>query len=309
MARTGLVAVCFGLVLPALAESPPAPAPHEAPAVLRADCALVLIPVHVTTAGGRSVTNLTRGDFRVSEDNIDQSIRHFSHDDAPVSVGLLFDMSGSMRNKMQKAMEATAAFFKASNPDDEFFLVNIHDRAKLTVPFTSDSGEIYDRIARARPYGRTALLDAIYLSLAEMKQARNSRKAFVIVSDGGDNSSRHRAREIKSILLESDVQVYAIGIFEPDEAARKTREERDGPELLSELAEESGGRHYPVDNLNDLPAVTAQLATDLHDEYLLGFSSTNVLRDGKYRKVRVRLTQGAPEFRVSYRRGYYAPTE
>ena len=307
MTETRFVTACFGLLFSVFAELP-AVAPGEPHTVLRADCALVLIPVHVTTAEGRSVTDLTRNDFRVSEDNIEQSIRHFSHDDAPVSIGLLFDISGSMRTKIQKSLEAAAAFFKTSNEGDEFFLVEFNDRAKLSVPFTRDSGELYQRIARAKPFGRTSLLDAIHLSLKEMKNAQNSRKALVIVSDGGDNCSRHKVREIKSTLLESDVQVYAIGIFDRDESARKTREEKEGPELLSTLAEQSGGRHYPVDNLNDLPPVSTQLGIDLHDEYLLGFSSSNAERDGKYRKVRVSLTSGA-ELRIFHRRGYYAPTE
>ena len=146
------------------------------------------------------------------------------------------------------------------------------------------------------------------MALREMKNAKNPRKAIVIVSDGGDNCSRHKVREIKSTLLESDVQVYAIGIFDRDESARKTREEKEGPELLSALAGQSGGRHYPVDNLNGLPSVSTQLGIDLRDEYLLGFSSSNAERDGKYRKVRVSLTSGA-ELRIFHRRGYYAPTE
>jgi Ca-activated chloride channel family protein len=306
MARVRVLIACCVLAFSVCAESPDRPA--ESRPVLRADCDLVLIPVHVTTTVGRSVTTLRRTDFRLSDDNVEQAIQQFSHEDAPVSIGLLFDTSGSMRTKMQKASEAAAAFFKTSNRGDEFFLVEFNNRARLTVPFTSDQEELYQEIVHARTGGRTALLDAIYVSVKQMKNARNSRKALVIVSDGGDNWSRHKVREVRNDLLESDIQVYAIGIFDRDESARKTREEKEGPELLSELAEQSGGRHYPVDNLNDLPAVSTQLGIDLHDEYLLGFSSSNPSRDGKYHKVRVNLTTTG-EFRIYHRRGYYAPSE
>ncbi len=132
-------------------------------------------------------------------------------EDAPLSIGLLFDISGSMRNKIKKATEAAAAFFKTSNPQDEFFLIEFSDRPKLTVPFTSDSDEVYDRIAHTKPFGRTSLLDAIHMAMGEMKHAQNTRKALVIVSDGGDNRSRHTEREIKNAMLESDLRGLCDG--------------------------------------------------------------------------------------------------
>ncbi len=187
------------------------------------------IPVHVTTPLGATVTNLARENFQLFEENAPQTITLFANDDAPMSIGLLFDASGSMKNKKQKVSEAAASFFKTANSEDEFFLVEFNDWAKLVVPFTSDVDELYSRIARVSPFGRTALLDGIHVGLQHMKKARNLRKALVILSDGGDNWSRHNLREVKNALIESDVQVYAMGIFDADSAIHHTREERDGP--------------------------------------------------------------------------------
>ena len=276
---------------------------------IRVDSALVLVPAQVTNTFGAPVTHLQKEDFQVFEDGIEQPITNFSFEDAPLSIGLLFDNSGSMRNKMKKATEAAAAFFKTANPQDEFFLVEFSDRPKLTVPFTSDPDEVYDRIAHTKPFGRTSLLDAIHMAMGEMKHARNTRKALVIVSDGGDNRSRHTAREVKNAMLESDLQVYAMGIFDPDDAPKHSLEEQNGPKLLEELADESGGREYPVTNLNDLPSISARIGDQLRNQYLLGYTPINSERDGKYRIIKVRVTPQAevPDLRVYYRRGYYSP--
>jgi VWFA-related protein len=276
---------------------------------LRADSSLVLIPTHVTEVSGSSVTNLRKENFRIFEDQVEQTVSYFTRDDAPVSVGLLFDVSGSMRNKMHTACEAVASFFTTSNREDEFFLIEFGERAKLVAPFTGDSGELYDIIAHTKPWGRTALLDAVHLGLKHMAQARNPRKAIVIISDGGDNRSRHSVREIKNAVLESDVQVYAMGIFDREEAANAPGEERNGPRLLDELAEQSGGRHYALDNLSDLPAISAKIGNELRNEYLLGYYPNHFSRDGKYHQIKVQLVSGSPDLRTYYRRGYHAPTQ
>jgi Ca-activated chloride channel homolog len=275
---------------------------------IRVDSSLVLVPAQVTNEVGTPVTDLRKIDFHVFEDGVEQAITDFSQEDAPVSVGLLFDISGSMRNKIKNATEAAGAFFKTSNPQDEFFLIEFSDRPKLKVPFTSDPAEVYDEIARTRPFGRTSLLDAIHLAMVTMKQARNSRKALVIVSDGGDNRSRHTEREIKSEMLESDLQVYAMGIFDPADV-RHSVEERNGPQLLTELADETGGREYPVASLNDLPVISTRIGNQLRSQYLLGYSPLNAARDGKYRVIKVRLSSQAKtsDLRVYYRHGYYSP--
>jgi VWFA-related protein len=287
----------------------PRPAAPVKP-LLRIDSSLVLIPVHVTNAIGAAVAGLAAENFRVLEDRVEQKISAILTEDAPVSVGLLFDTSGSMKAKMKKAAEAAESFFRTANAEDEFFLIEFNDRARLTSRFTSDSDAVYQQIAHARPTGRTTLMDAIYLAVGQMKKARHLRKALVILSDGGDNWSRHSAREIRGELIESDVQVYAMGMFDPELTAKHPEEERNGPRLLDELSELTGGRHYPVPTLDELPAISARIGRELRSQYLLGYYSTNPEKDGKYRQVVVKLaTPNARELRTYYRRGYYAPAD
>lgn len=277
---------------------------------LRVDSALALIPVHVTRDDGASVTNLAKGNFQIFEDGVEQKITHFSTDDAPVSIGLLFDTSGSMNNKMRKSAEAAATFFKTANIDDEFFLVEFNERPKLTVPFTSDADLLYRRITHTKPFGRTSLLDAIHLAMVQMKNARNLRKAIVIVSDGGDNRSRFSASEIKNAMLESDVQLYAMGIFDLDDLHKHPIEEQNGPQLLEELAEQTGGEMFTVSNLDELKPASEQISRELRSQYLLGYSPSDAERDGKYRRVKVKLnTPDLPNLRTYFRHGYYAPEE
>jgi len=278
---------------------------------LRVDVPLIQIPVHVTTVIGTNVTDLRQENFRVFEDGVEQSVTNFAMEDAPLSIGLVFDSSGSMHTKIRKSAEAAAVFFKIANPEDEFFLIEFNDRPKLTVPFTQDSQEVYNRIARIRASGRTSLLDAIHMALAQMKHARNLRKAILIFSDGGDNRSRYTEREVKEAMRESDVQVYAMGIFDPDDPRKLTREEQDGPRLLTELAEETGGKHFPVDHLDDLAGVCDRIGNELRNQYLLGYLSANSARDGRYRRIKVVLanTGSRPQLKPYYRLGYYAPLQ
>lgn len=278
---------------------------------LRIDSSLVLIPVQVTTAAGTSVTDLKKENFQLFEEGVEQTVTHFTKDDAPLSIGLLFDTSGSMNNKMRKAADAAATFFKTSNVDDEFFLIEFNDRPKLTIPFTTDSDLLYNRIIRSRPFGRTSLLDAIHLGLVQMKHARNLRKVMVILSDGGDNRSRFSRSEIKNDMLESDVQLYAMGIFDFEDMHKHPVEEQNGPQLLDELADQSGGRLYTVDNLQDLQSISERISNELRNQYLLGYSPTNDARDGKFRRVKLKLDAPAnmQNLRTYYRHGYYAPAQ
>jgi VWFA-related protein len=292
----------------AVRPRPAKAAPAESAPLLRVDTSLVLVPVHVTNAAGGTVTGLPRESFRLLEDNTEQKIANFFTEDTPVSIGLLFDASGSMRSKMRKAAEAAEAFFRVANPADEFFLVEFNDRARLTVPFTQNASAVSSEIARVRPMGRTTLIDAVYLATAQMKKARNPRKALVIFSDGGDNWSRHSAREIRNALIESDIQVYAMGIFDWDYTRNHSIEERNGPALLDELTALTGGRHFPVDELERLPEISERIGRELHSQYMLGYYSTNRTRDGKYRQLRVILElPDARDLHTTYRRGYFGP--
>jgi VWFA-related protein len=282
---------------------------HKPKANLRVDLNLVLVPVTVCDPSNRPVTGLEKEHFRILEDRVEQTITHFSMDDEPVAVGLVFDISGSMGPKLQKSRMAAAEFFKTSNPDDEFFLVEFNDQPKMVVPLTRDVLEIQNQLTWAQSKGRTALLDAIFLAMNEMKKTKKTRKALLIISDGGDNSSRYTEPEIKALVKETDAQIYAIGIYEGFGSRGRTPEEANGPALLTEIAEVTGGRQYSVDNVNELPDVAAKIGVELRNQYMLGYSPQNQTRDGKYRKVQVKLVQpkGMPLLRPFWKQGYYAP--
>jgi len=278
---------------------------------IRVETQLVLINVTVTDPLNRFVTGLEKEHFTLFEDKVKQEITQFSSEDAPLSIGLVFDASGSMGSKLQKSRQAAAQLFKTANPEDEFFLIQFNDRPDLVVPFTANTEEIQNRLTFTQAKGRTALLDAVYLAMNHMKKARNPRKAIIILSDGGDNSSRYTESEIKNAVREADVQVYAIGIFEPISGRGRTAEEMAGPGLLSEMAESTGGRHFPVENPNELPDIAAKIGIELRNQYVLGYTPTNQTRDGKYRRVQVKLKQprGLPPLKAFFRLGYYAPTK
>ncbi len=291
---------------PAAAKEAPGPRSN-----IRVDTNLVLINVTVTDPLNRFVTGLEKENFRLFEDKIEQKLSTFASEDAPLSVGLVFDTSGSMGSKLAKSRQAVAQFFKTANPEDQFFLVQFNDRPELTQDFTHNLEEIQNRLTFTQAKGRTALLDGVYMALNKMKKAQNPRKALLIISDGGDNSSRYTESEIKNLVREADVQIYAIGIFEPISARGRTPEELMGPGLLTEISEQTGGRHFAVENLNELPDVAAKIGIELRNQYIIGYSPINQNRDGKYRKVQVKLVQprGLPPLRAYWRLGYYAPIQ
>ncbi len=278
---------------------------------LRIDTTEVRIPVSVThQQSGKVVTGLEVINFELFEDKVKQEILSFTAEDAPVSVGVVFDASGSMGTKLSKSRQAVSQFVRTANPEDEFFLVQFNDRPALTVPFTAETEEILNRLAFVQSKGATALLDGVYMAMNEMKKARNARKAILIISDGGDNSSRYTESEVKNAVREADVQIYAIGIFEPN-GMGNTQEERMGPGLLGELTEQTGGRHFAIQNLGELPDVAEKIGLELRNEYVLGYRPKNESRDGKYRKVEVKLVkvEKLPRLKSRARGGYYAPAQ
>jgi Ca-activated chloride channel homolog len=296
-----------------IAPRPKAPAANGIlpKADIRVDTTLVLIPVTVTDPLNRFVTGLEKENFRIFEDKVEQDISQFSSEDAPLSVGIVFDCSGSMGSKLLMSRKAVAQFFKTANPEDEFFLVEFSDRAELAIKFTTSLEEIQNRLTFTQSRGKTALLDAVYLGLHEMKKGKNARKALLIISDGGDNNSRYTETEVKNLVREADVQIYAMGIFEPAASRGRTAEEMGGPTLLSEIAEQTGGRHFPVENLSELPNIAEKIGIELRNQYIIGYSPKNLERNGKYRRVQVKLVQpkGLPPLRAFWRLGYYAPTQ
>ncbi len=289
----------------------PEEAENNKQANIRVDTNLVLIPVSVTDPLNRFVTGLEREHFKVFEEKVEQTIVQFASEDAPLSVGLVFDTSNSMGAKLQKSRQAAAQFFKTANSEDEFFLVQFNDRPELVVPFTHSTEEIQNRLTFTQAKGRTALLDGIYLAMNQMKKAVNPRKAVLVISDGGDNSSRYTESEIKNLVREADVQLYAIGIYESMGGRGRTAEELSGPGLLNDLAEQTGGKHFSIENVNELPDVAAKIGIELRNQYLIGYSPKNQERDGKYRRVQVKIVQprGLPQLRPTWRQGYYAPVQ
>jgi len=275
---------------------------------LRVDVDLVLVPVTITDPMNRLVTGLDKENFQLYEGNATQQIRTFSSEDAPVSLGVIFDSSGSMSSKMDRAKEAVIEFFKTANPQDEFFMITFSDEPEAVSDFTSSVDEIQNKLVFAVPRRRTALLDAIYLGISKMREAKYPKKALLIISDGGDNHSRYTEGEIKAVVKEADVMIYAIGIY--DRYASAT-EERLGPQLLSDITELTGGRAFTIDNPNDLGDVATKIGVELRNQYVLGYRPTKVTRDGKWRKIKVKLLppKGLPPLRVYARTGYYAPQE
>jgi Ca-activated chloride channel family protein len=279
-------------------------------AQIRSDINLVLVPVSVCDPMNRPVTGLEKEHFKIFDDKIEQSITHFAMDDEPVAVGLLFDISGSMGPKLRRSRLAAAEFFRTANPEDEFFLVEFNDQPKMVVPLTRQVEEIQNQLTFAQSKGRTALLDAIMLALHEMKNSQKKRKALLIISDGGDNSSRYTEVEVRNLVRESDTLIYAIGVYEPFGGRGRTPEESSGPGLLSELAEQTGGRHFPAD-VTELPDIAAKIGIELRNRYVIGYSPTEHQRDGRYHKVQVRMVppHGLPPLKAFWRLGYYAPAE
>jgi VWFA-related protein len=274
---------------------------------IRVDTTMVLIPVSVTTMLGTFVASLDKENFRLYEDKVQQEILSFSSQDAAMSIGIVCDTSGSMGEKLKTSREAVAQFLKVANPVDEFFLIQFNDRPELAVPFTHTPGEILDRMMFAQSKGMTALLDGVYMAMNQMRKAKNPRKAILIISDGGDNHSRYTQGEVKNSVVESDVQIYGIGIF----GGGNSLEEANGPELLRQLASMTGGHSYTVTRLQEMRDVAEKIAIELRNEYVLGYSPKNGTRDGKYRRVEVKLLKvaGLPPLKAAFRTGYYAPTQ
>lgn len=276
---------------------------------IRSDVEMALVNVTVTDPYNRLVTGLEQDNFRVYEDSIEQEIVTFSSEDVPISIGVIFDLSGSMSNKVDKSREAALEFFKTANPQDEFFLVSFNERAELTSAFTNSVEDLQSRMMLTAPKGRTALLDAIYLGLSQMRGARNTKRALLILSDGGDNHSRYNENDIKRLVKEADTQLYAIGLYDPLGYRSRTAEELNGPSLLAEITELTGGRVFAVEHLNDLPDIATKIGMELRNQYVLGYRPSNHAHDARWRKIKVKLRapKGLPPLTVYSKTGYYAP--
>ena len=290
--------------------SVPAPPPQDNAVkgpVLKAESDLTLVYVTVTEPTGRLVTGLEQSNFRVYEDGKEQEIVKFASEDVPVSIVVIFDMSGSMGDKLDKSKNAAVQFLLTANPRDEFFLVDFNDRAQLVSPFTGSVDDIQSRLMYVGARGMTALYDGVYLGLSQMRGAHNRRKALLIISDGGDNHSRYGENDVRNFVQESDVQIYAIGLYEAD--GGPTPEERNGPSLLNEMTHLTGGRTYTVRSPSELPDIATKISQTLRNQYVVGYRPSSETHDGKWRKIKVTVRQpkGVPPLTVYAKTGYYAP--
>jgi VWFA-related protein len=277
---------------------------------IRVNSSLVVVPVSVVDPSNRPVTGLEAENFKVFDEKVEQAITQFSMDDAPVDVGLVFDSSGSMGSKLRRSRMAADAFFETANPEDEFFLVTFSDAPRLAVPLTTDTASIQNQLTFTGSHGRTALLDAIALAMHELKKSTKGRKALLIISDGGDNSSRYTESEIRNMVRESEVLIYAIGIFEQGGGRDRSPEEASGPGLLNDLAEMTGGRQFEVNDLSEMPDVAAKIGIELRNRYVLGYRPAAQVRDGKYHHVQVKvIPPHGLVLKAHWRPGYYAPAQ
>ncbi len=296
---------------PVQVTKPPTAAEKKSKDTIKVDVDLALVNVTVTDPLNRLVTGLEKENFRVFEDGVEQEIVTMSSEDVPVSIGLIFDMSGSMSDKVDKARQAAVQFMRTANPLDQFFLVSFNDRAELTSGFTSSVDELQTRMMFTASKGRTALLDAVYLGLSQMRGAHNAKRALLIISDGGDNHSRYNENDVKNFLKEADCQLYAIGIYDSIGIRSRTSEELNGPSLLSEMTEMTGGRVFPVGNIGELPDIAAKIGMELRNQYVLGYKPSNAQKNGVWRKIKVKLKppKGLPPLSVYAKTGYYAPNQ
>ncbi len=278
---------------------------------IRVGTTLVVIPVTVTDSQNRFVLGLEKKDFTLIEDGVEQKVTQFAGENAPISAGLLVDVSGSMGAKIELSRDAVTQFLKTMDQHDEACLVEFGDRAQVAAGFTSTAETIQEKLSHVEPEGLTALLDAVSVGLEEMRKAKNARKALLIISDGGDNNSRYTAAQIKELVRQADVQVYSMGVFEAFPAFALSAAELSGPKLLTELSEQTGGRAFSASSSKELPAIAARIGIELRNQYVLAYTPSNHKKDGKYRRVEVKVNvpPGLSALKARWRLGYYAPTD
>lgn len=283
--------------------------PQDKPTSIKVDVDLVQVYATVTDAFNRYVISLAKEHFQVWEDKFEQKIEYFSSEDVPLSIGIVFDVSGSMKDKISTARDAAATFLKTGSPEDEYFLIQFSSRAELAEDFTTDIGRLQNNLIFTPAKGMTALYDAVYLGLDKVKAGTNPKKAILMITDGEDNRSRYTFSNVREFVKESDVQIYAIGIVGSYNSGFS--QGRTGRALIEEMTELTGGRAFFPDSVEELPDITEKIAIELKNQYVLGYISTNGDRDGKWRKIRVKINppKGVSHLNVRAKTGYYAPVE
>jgi Ca-activated chloride channel family protein len=274
---------------------------------LKVDVDLTLVNATVTDPLNRYVSGLEQEHFQIWEDKIEQKIEYFSSEDVPMSLGMIFDVSGSMKDKISTARDAAVTFLKTGNPDDEYFLVEFANRPEVASDFTTDISKLQSKIIFTPAKGMTAMYDAVYVGLEKLKAGNNPKKALLLITDGEDNRSRYTFQNVKDFVKEQDVQIYAIGIT--DEWNSQLSAGRTGRAMLEELADLTGGRAFFPDSVYELEDICTKIAIELKNQYVIGYHSTNQAKDGKWRKLRLKVNppKGIQHLNVKSKAGYYAP--
>src|SRR3982074_153684 len=271
---------------------------------LRVNVNLVLVPVEVTDAMNHPITGLEKRNFVLFDNDEEQEIQYFYTEDSPISVGLLLDLSKSMANKFDAERSAVSEFFKNANSQDDYFVVTFSNHPEMLTEVTQSIGTMQSKLAAAIPNGSTAMLDAISLAMTRMHSAKYKRRALLIISDGGDNNSHHKYREIKSLVRDSDVEVYAIGLF--DTSFFNTFEESIGKKWLSGITDATGGRTITVDSIDKMADAATTISRELRSQYVLGYRPSNALSDGKRRQIKVHVINSSAstvQLQAYYKRG------
>lgn len=277
---------------------------------MHVDVNLVLVPVTVIDANNRPVLDLPQQSFSLMEGGAPQKIQYFSREDAPISVAIVLDFSGSMRDKIGFVHQAVDEFFQNANPDDDYYVITVSDKPTLVADASQSTNTILAQLAAIEPRGMTALYDSIYLGVNKLRSSRYKRRAMIIVSDGGDNRSRYTLKEVKSLLEESDILTYSIGVFDPIPIPLlKTIEERMGRKWLDDVTRVSGGRNIPADDRRQIPQIAARISAEMRSQYLIGYHPSDVTADGKWRKISVKLNENPFQMHVHYKEGYVAPSQ
>jgi len=298
--RTSLLFVflifCCGLHLAGQDRKP------QSTPLFKVDVETVFVKIAVSDPLNRYVTGLEKEHFRVFEDKIEQEIVHFDQQSAPISVGIIFDISGSMKDNanIKKAKSAIAKFLEFGNPEDEYLLITFNQKTKLVRDFSQQVSTLQNDIVFQKPGGNTSLYDAVYMGLSYVMEGTNEKKALILITDGQDNSSRYSSREVREFAKESSVQIYSIG---------QLGELGYGMSIIRDLVNITGGRAFFPNNFNELDYYIDLIHAELRNQYVLGYRPTNQNHDGKWRRIKVQLEapRGLPDLKVRAREGYYAP--
>ncbi len=307
-----LLVLCSFLAVTALGQDPtptatppPKDADETVPIAINTD--LITLTLTVTDQFGRYVSGLNKNAFTVVDNNEDQELTFFSDTDAPVSVGILFDVSGSMSgDKIAKARKALERFINTSHPNDEYFLIAFNTRAQLLLDRTRNGEAVLDKLMLIQPKANTALYDAVYLGVERVTRGSHQKKALLIISDGQDNSSRYNFGEVRRLLKESDVTVYSVGILGSGDAGSSLGMQ--GQSFLDELSSVTGGKAFYPSTSVEMDELFERIALELRHQYSVGYTPKDFKPDGKYRKIKVKVKppRGLPRLIVRSREGYYA---